>query len=284
MDYMQEAIERARAEREGRIGQTNNPGDNRPPTLANPAARAGRVGGAPQLRATSRTQRVPDFSYSETCSVELQGTALRQNRVIAANQNDSRAEVYRQLRSQVLATLRRNGMRTMAITSAHEDAGKTLTAVNLAISISQEVNQTVMLVDLDLRSPSVHRTLGIEVEKGIVDYLANDEPLENIMVNPQLPRFVVVPGLPREQYSSELLTSPAMHDFLDEITRRYSDRLVLFDLPPLLRNDDAMSFAPLVDTCLLVVEDEVTTRRDIERSLQLLSHATLIGTVLNKAR
>lgn len=75
-----------------------------------------------------------------------------------------------------------------------------------------------------------------------------------------------------------------MKSFMAEITGRYPDRIIIFDLPPLLRNDDAIVFVPNVDACLFVVEDGATKPEDIERSMQLLKRSQLIGTVLNKAR
>jgi protein-tyrosine kinase len=221
--------------------------------------------------------------YSATRQIHTQDAGLSRNRVVAGQVHDDRASVYRQLRSQVLATMKRNNWRTLAITSAHENAGKTLTAVNLAISISQEVNQTVMLVDLDLRTPDVHNTLDIPIEKGIVDHLTHNEPIENILLNPGFPRLVILPGMPQGQLSSEILSSPEMSTFLDDIINRYPDRIIIFDLPPLLSNDDALVFVPKADCCLLIVEDDVTRPEDILRSVQLLEHSQLIGTVLNKA-
>lgn len=287
MEPLQEAIERARQEREGEIGRTKTPGTpapgERPGGLGErkpPAARR-----TPSTRPTDKVLPPPsEVNYSATRSVVPSKALLSQNRVIASESEDPRVEAYRQLRSQVLAEMKRNDWRSLAVTSAHEGAGKTLTAVNLAITISQEENQTVLLVDLDLRKPSVHTTLGIEVEKGIVDHLMRGEPIENVLLNPGYPRLVVMPGLPQGHYSSEVLSSPQMKNFIRDISGRYEDRIIIFDLPPLLRNDDAMVFVPSANACLYVVEDGVTRPDDIERSMQLLQHSQLIGTVLNKVR
>jgi len=94
----------------------------------------------------------------------------------------------------------------------------------------------------------------------------------------------VLPGRPLGRPSSEVLSSPAMKALLRDIITRYPSRLVLFDLPPLLRNDDAMLFAPFVDATLLVVDEGVNTPDELERSQQMMQHANLLGAVLNKAR
>lgn len=293
MESLQDAIEKARLEREGQIGQTAAPGESTTPeqepghgTLDNKTSRpdSGTTDG--QSKSGDQEEHfLPSLiRYTSTRQIEPDEKTLRQNRVIAGDAHDPRVEIYRQLRSQVLSNMKSHNWQTLAITSAHENAGKTLTAINLAISISQEVSQTVMLVDLDLRTPHVHTTLGIDIDKGIVDHLQHEEPLENILFNPGFPRLVVLPGKPQGRHSSEILSSPRMQEFMDDITGRYPDRIVIFDLPPLLRNDDAMVFVPKVDTCLLIIEEGVTRPDDIERSLQLFNPSQLIGTILNKAR
>jgi protein-tyrosine kinase len=289
MEPLQEAIERARLQREGIIGRTAAPGEAKSQQSAlgyvlNDPATVGLVSSAGDSGDTLPPTLPSQVRYSATRLIEPPLKALSHNRVIAGEIDDPRVEAYRQLRSLVLAKLKRHNWQSLALTSAHENAGKTLTAVNLAISISQEANQTVLLVDLDLRKPNVHTTLGIDIKKGIVDHLMHEEPIENILLNPGYPRLVVLPGLPQGHYSSEILTSSRMKTFMKDITGRYPDRIIIFDLPPLLRNDDAMVFVPSADACLFVVEDGATTPEDIERSMQLLDHSKLIGTVLNKAR
>lgn len=287
MEPLQEAIERARLEREGRIGRTGVPGETKPQQsiAEQPAHEPDPIGAEATAQPNGSAFPSPSqVHYSVTRLIEPAEAVLSHNRVIAGVIDDPRVEVYRQLRSQVLDKMKRHNWHTLAITSAHENAGKTLTAVNLAISISQEASQTILLVDLDLRKPNVHTTLGIDIDKGIVDHLMHDEPIEHILLNPGYPRLVVLPGLPQGHHSSEILSSRPMKTFMEDITNRYPDRIIIFDLPPLLRNDDAMVFVPSVDACLFVVEDAVTRPDEIERSMQLLKHSQLIGAVLNKAR
>jgi protein-tyrosine kinase len=289
MEPLQEAIERARLQREGTIGKTVAPGTTKSRDRAGDSLTQDSTSVVSESKPRSNEDARPlplpsQVRYSTTRLIEPSAKNLLHNRVIAGEIHDPRVEAYRQLRTQVLAEMKRHDWRSLALTSAHEDAGKTLTAVNLAICIAQEANQTVLLVDLDLRTPSVHTTLGIDITKGIVDHLLHDEPIENILINPGYPRLVVLPGLPQGRYSSEMLTSSKMKSFMTDITSRYPDRIIIFDLPPLLRNDDAIVFVPNVDACLFVVEDGATKPEDIERSMQLLKHSQLIGTVLNKAR
>ncbi len=221
--------------------------------------------------------------FSKTQRVIPERGSLVRNRVIADSASDPRVEAYRQLRSQTLRLLRKHGLRNFAITSAHEGAGKTLTGANLAISMSMERNQTVLLVDLDLRKPGVHTTLGLETKYGVIDHLRSGVDVEDILVDPGYERLLILPGRAVAGNLSELLTAPEMSSLVKEITSRYEDRIVIFDLPPLLRNDDAMSFLPQVDACMFVIEEDVTTTSQVRQSMGLLADTLLLGTVLNKA-
>lgn len=320
MDRLQEAIARARQQRTGRIGKLpSHPGDApdpeeiaAPEPVRTPAPAASGLAPVPVSteRAATEARINPDaradslihayfadtgteappapppsaIRYTHTRHVDVDESRLKENRVIAGLDYDERVEAYRQLRTQVLKILKDKGWNTLAITSPGENAGKSLTASNLAIALSREANHTVMLVDLDLRRPSLHQMFDVQVEKGLVDYLDADATLEQVLLNPGFPRLVLLPGRALGKYSSEMLSSPQMQSLVQDMRGRYADRIIVFDLPPLLRNDDALMFTPTVDATLMVVEDGVTTEDDVQRSLQLLEGSNLIGTILNKAR
>ena len=268
MDYIQQAIDKAREERQhnaskgGPIRQTT--------TSSSP-------------RVALADEGVPEINYTTTRQVTLSEEVLRDNRIIAGFQHDKRAEVYRQLRTQVLQKLRANNWKTLAITSPSEFAGKTVTAVNLAIALSKEVNQTVLLVDLDLGSPSVHKVMGFEPNGGLIDNLQGEKAIPELLVNPGLERLVVLPSQPDSRYRSEILSTPKMQELLEDLTSRYESRIIIFDIPSLLVNDDALIFTPYVDAALVVVEDGVSTVAEVERCLQMLEGTNILGTVLNKA-
>jgi protein-tyrosine kinase len=275
MDYIQKAIDKARKERQGKIGSTDENDSVQQNVPSSVAAAKPAISGEQSTRA--------EIHYTKTRQVTLDDEALRSKRVIAGFNFDHRAEPYRQLRTQVIQKLRSNNWKTLAVTSPNDGAGKTLTSVNLAISLSKEVNQTVMLVDLDLRTPSVLNTLSVDVEKGLVDHLNGEVSVSEILVNPGLERLVILPGKADPNYSSEILSSPQMKTLLHDLTSRYDDRIIIFDLPALLSNDDALTFTPYVDAALLVVEEGKTTPEEMERSLQMLEGTHLLGTLLNKA-
>jgi len=216
--------------------------------------------------------------------VTVDNIHLREKRVIAASNQDDRVGPYRQLRTQLLKTMQDNRWQTLAITSAHVSAGKTLTATNLAISMSKDINTTVLLVDLDLETPTMHQVLNLKPEKGLVDYLEGRAELGEILFNPGLKRLAVLAGRSAGKNASELLNSPRMQHLIRDLCHQDASNITIFDLPPLLRNDDAVMFAPFADATLVVVEDGVTTEDQLRETMRLLEKANVIGTILNKAR
>ncbi len=236
-------------------------------------------------RSTTDTQpkSAVEITYTNTRCVTLQPGVLEKNLVVTGDGRDPVTSAYKMLRTQVLQRMSANDWNVLAITSPGSQEGKTLTALNLAIGIAREVNHTVLLVELDLRDPSLHRFLGCQPEQGITDYLLRDVPLSDIMFNPGIDRLVIIPAGPPTAFSSELLSSPRMVELVHELKERYPSRLVLFDVPPLLTADDGLAFLPFVDAALLVVVEGETTIEDVELAKEMLSSTPLLGAVLNRA-
>jgi len=250
-------------------------------------ARVRQQPGARQTSSAEQSAQSPqatmDIRYSRTKQVEVSAEILLRNRLVAAIPEHELGDVYRMLRTRVLQCLREHGWNSLAVTSPATGCGKTLTAINLAVSLAMEVVHTVLLVDLDLMQPSVHRYFDYEPEYGLSDYLFNDVPIEQILFTPSIDRLVVLPGREHIHNSSEMLGSPRMIGLVNELTNRYPDRLVVFDLPPMLAADDALAFAPYTDAMLMVAENGVTKTEDLDKALSVLRETPIIGTVLNKA-
>jgi len=168
------------------------------------------------------------------------------------------------------------------ITSALRGEGKTLTAVNLALTFAKASRQTVLLVDADLRLQRIHEVLGYESGKGLVEYLMEGCPVSEVMVWPGVEKLTVISGGKTIGESSELLGSRGMKELVGEMKNRYPDRYVLFDVAPVLAAADAISLAPLVDHLVFVVEAGRTHARDVERALRLLPQEKILGLVLNR--
>jgi len=242
---------------------------------------------APVLKATPPRQARPEVQeivYTQTRTVDIPGEVLRERRVLAGFERGPFLDAYKILRTQVMHRLRENGWNVLGITSPGKHEGKTLTAVNLAISLAMESNQTVLLVDADLSHPSAHTMFAMEECGGLVDYLLDGIPVEHLLIHPGIGRFVFMPAGRPIQNSVEALTSPKMVALVEEFKHRYPSRVVLFDLPPLLQTADVLAFSPYTDALLIVVEEGHTSREDVERALRLVKGTTpVLGTVLNKA-
>jgi capsular exopolysaccharide synthesis family protein len=203
-------------------------------------------------------------------------------RVVAHLENDPRAVPFDILRTKVLKTMREKAWRTLAVYSASPGAGKSLVASNLAVSMAREGNQTILLVDLDLKNPSIHKYFSLQPEQGIEAHLEAGVPLSDLLLNPGLERLTILPGKNRVAHSSQLLSSKAFAQMHAGMLSRTDPHLIIFDLPPLLVNDDALIFLDKVDAGLLVIEEGKNTEEEIRNSLRLLQSTELLGTVLNK--
>ena len=170
------------------------------------------------------------------------------------------------------------------ITSVQAGEGKTLTAINLAVTFAKEYDQTVLLVDCDLRRQKVHQYLNFSSEKGIVDYLMNGHPLNDLIVWPNIEKLTLISGGKTIANSAELLGSPKMKALVQEIKSRYDDRCVIFDTPPILGWADAIAFAPLVDCILMVVEEGRTSIKDVNKALEMIPKEKFLGFVLNRRK
>jgi exopolysaccharide/PEP-CTERM locus tyrosine autokinase len=221
--------------------------------------------------------------YTQTKTVSPDKRHLEKHRVIPFLDNPTLIDRYNILRTQILKRTRDKGHNTIMITSVLDGEGKTITAINMAVSIAREVKQTVLLVDADLRNPKIDKYLGCNVEKGLSDYLQTDAPVSNLLVNPKLAKMVVLPGGRPIADSTEFLGSPKMEKLVKEMKTRYPDRYVLFNCPPLLSIADSIVFSSYVDGVILVVEAGRTPKSQIRKAVELLEGRNIVGLVLNKA-
>lgn len=209
---------------------------------------------------------------------------MRQRRVVTLHNHNAESEAFRMLRTKILKQLRDNGWNSFAVTAPTQGAGKTTVAVNLAIAMAMDVNQSVLLVDLDLRHPKVHWYFGLENEAGLRDYFLSGKPLSDILINPGIDRLTVLPGRGQAVGSSEILSGPRMKTLMNEINSRNQAKIIIFDLPPVLATDDVLSTVDCYDALLLVVEEGKTQPDEVKKCLQLLTGQHLLGTVLNKSQ
>lgn len=205
--------------------------------------------------------------------------------------NDVLAEQYRNLKRPLLTNAFNEGPdrislgNSIMITSAIEGEGKTYTSFNLAISMSMERNSTVLLIDSDVIKASLSRLLGLEGNLGLIDLLVNPElELSDLIVSTDIPRLKVLPAGRPNVHSTELLASEQMKNLAKELSLQYSDRVILYDAPPLLATSQAKVLTNMAGQILLVVEVGKTPQELVEESAAQLDKNKIVGVVLNKSR
>lgn len=259
MDKIKKALEKARQQRETGVS-------------------------AASTRRSRLEQDLASIKYTQTRSIDVPVDVLREHRLINAIEQNEYTDSIKRLRTQVLQRMDDNGWNVLGVTSAGRGEGKTQTVLNLGISIAMEVEYTVLVVDANLRHPSLHEYFGMTPTHGLSDYLKDGVTLTDILIKPEnIEHFVILPGGSPMHNSAEMLASPKMGAMVEELKNRYPKRIILFDLPPLLGAADALAFAPYIDAALVVVEDGVTNENDLRATVDMLSETNVIGTVLNKS-
>jgi protein-tyrosine kinase len=224
------------------------------------------------------------IEYTRTKAFSPPADLLEANRIVHASSAAPAAAAFRMLRTQVLQRMEENNWRSLAMFSPSSEDGKTTTAINLAINLANDQRHTVLLVELDLRRPTIAARLGIRLDSGADDVLRGDARVEDCLFHPEgFDRLVVLPARAAMENSSEAIAGPRGRQLVSELRGRYPDRLLLFDLPPILGADDALAFAPLVECGLVVVGEGSTLRDDLLRCMELLRKVPIVGTVLNRA-
>jgi capsular exopolysaccharide synthesis family protein len=191
------------------------------------------------------------------------------------------AEQYRTLRTRLVLLEEGRARRVLLVTSPAKGDGKSITAANLALTMAQEFNRKVVLVDADLRRPTVHTLLGIPQQPGLVDVLGGDVSLQDAIVELADVRLAVVPAGQPPIQPAELLGSSGMRRLLESLRSRF-DRVIV-DMPPVVPLADVGVLAPQCDGVLLVVRAGVTPKPLIERALGTFDAERLLGVVLNES-
>ena len=222
--------------------------------------------------------------YSQSQPVVIDTATVVENRCIGILPDAPELEFYRVLRTHILQRTRGSGSSgtVIMVTSAFAGEGKTLTAINLALTFAKDFKQTALLVDCDLRQQKIHQYLGTRGERGLIDYFLKDVPVNELIVWPQIEKLTLISGGKPFYESSELLGSPKMKELVAEMKGRYPDRYVFFDAPPILVGADTLAIAPLVDWILVVVQSGATQIKDVNRALELLPRDKILGLVLNR--
>ncbi len=192
------------------------------------------------------------------------------------------SEQYRTLKTKLFQMRNSGSLRSVLVTSAAASDGKTLTAVNLALTIAQEIEQRVLLVDCDLRRPSVHKALGFPKTDGLADFLSQEMDWSSVVLSTSIPNLCVIPAGTVPDNPAELLNTQKMREFLSSISHQFD--WVIIDSPPIVPLADAELLSSLVDGTLLVVRACKTPAESVTKAVQALKNGKILGVVFNGAQ
>jgi exopolysaccharide/PEP-CTERM locus tyrosine autokinase len=192
------------------------------------------------------------------------------------------AEQFKILRTNLLFPSTGRSPRTIMITSAVPDEGKSLIAANLAVSIAQSIQEYVLLMDCDIRRPCIHTQFGFGAVPGLSDHLSKGIPVSSLILKTKVNKLSILPGGTLLHNPSELVSSQKMSKLLQEVKYRYSDRFIVIDSPPPKLTAEASALSRQVDGVLLVIEYGRTSREMVLDLVNTIGREKIIGIVFNK--
>jgi exopolysaccharide/PEP-CTERM locus tyrosine autokinase len=228
------------------------------------------VGPTPENKVVKRTHT---FSESK---------AIDNNLVTLLDPLSYEAEQFKILRTSIFYPVSGKVPRSILVTSTMPGEGKSFVASNLAIAISQDIDRYVLLVDCDLRQPSINSLFGFGDVPGLSDYLIKDTDLQDLLINTRVQKLSILPAGKTPPNPAELLSSEKMAALLGEITKRYQDRMIIIDSPPPKLTAESSFLARKVDGIILAVNYGKTRRDDVKDLVKKLGKDKILGSVMNR--
>lgn len=231
-----------------------------------------------QVKTISRTV---DLNYSYLKKLGI---------LVPKNNNIMLSEQYRRIKRQILINAFDTGNKKVRnpnivlITSAAPEEGKSFTSLNLSFSVTNEFNNTVLFIDADLPRHSSTNRLGLSGEEGLTDFLLDEsKDISDVLLRTDIPNLSIITAGRKSDWTPEILASKRMSRFLDDLSQRYHDRLVIIDAPPLLQDSSASVLSRIVGQVILVVEAEKTPQHVVQEAVETIEDAQYIGLILNKS-
>ncbi len=239
-----------------------------------------------ELARTNDTIPAPSVQF-QPHRVTVDPTVARENRLLLSSSvmaDHAPIAAYGMLRTRLLHRVRAENWTTIGITSAAPQDGKSLTALNLSLSLAREKNSSVVLIDLDLRNPTVCHDLGVEPPVELREFFEGKASApQDLFMSLGIDNLMFAGSVSTTPAAAELLASSKLEELLDFVKRSTTHPLIIVDLPPLPSPDDALVVAPRLDAMLLVVSQGVTPVTEMNKALELLSGFPVAGVVLNRA-
>ncbi|WP_029897842.1 XrtA-associated tyrosine autokinase [Desulfohalovibrio reitneri] len=203
--------------------------------------------------------------------------------VVVNSPFSQQAEEYRKLKEAVVKKTKGESFRNLImVTSPSAGDGKSVTAINLAASLAQEYDHTVLLVDADLRAPACHKYLGIAPSEGLSDCLVDGKDIGSALIKTGIGRLVFLPAGRTIPNPSEVFASKSMKRLIQEVKQRYSDRFIIIDTPPVMPFAETRTLSSLMDGVLMVVREGKSSMGEVESSLRALG-SNVLGLVYNES-
>jgi len=273
MEKIKQAVEQAKA---GKIGERLHS------VIAEHDQSTSAARGEPQSRA-QKAEPVAKH-HGSVPEITLNWPDLERHRVVAHNVADPRARAFDILRTQVLQVMDQKNWHVLAITSPTTGCGKTLTAINLALSIARQPERSALLVDMDLQRPQIAKSLGLTCDNGLLGVLERRITLSDAILKARIGKHqvTVLACETSTSHSSEWMASREMSSVIEDIRRGYSSHTVILDMPPILASDDVISILPRLDCVLLVAAVGISTVSEIQQCNRHLQSTEVVRVVLNK--
>lgn len=194
------------------------------------------------------------------------------------------SEQFRRLRTHIFRERVDDPPRTILVTSAMGSEGKSFVAANLAVTIATEFDNYALLVDCDLRNPSLSRWFGQEKSAGLSDYLLNRKDIPDLLIKTDVKKLSILSGGSSQDNPVELIGSKKMNTLISDLKGRYEDRYIIFDSSPILATTEPSVLTKMVDGIVLVVRADSTARDSVEQAMKVLDKDKIIGVVLNDVK
>jgi Mrp family chromosome partitioning ATPase len=230
------------------------------------------------------TTTPPRLDAAMLPEINLEAAHLAKRKIVGLSSGDCRSRAFNLLRTRLLKRVPTSAPRLIGVTSATPAAGKSFISVNLALSLAKVADGPVILVDLDLRRGSVATELGLELSHGVRDFLLGEATFDQVGLRVNGLQLIILPTNAARHESAELLAGDRFPLLLQALRAQPPRTIVLFDLPPVFANDDAMLSISHLDGYLLVVDSSETSKAHVEDAMAMLAPATCLGTVLNRYR
>jgi len=219
---------------------------------------------------------------SESVSTEINLDKIDPNLVSVVNPLSVETEIFKVLRGKILFPAAGKPPRSIMITSAVPGEGKSFVTANLAVNMAQNIEDHVLLMDCDLRRPTMNRMFGLGRVKGLSDHLANGNELTDLLINTGLGKLSFLPSGTPPRNPSEILSSAKMANLLNELKNRYRDRYLIIESPPPMLAPETGAIAKHVDAIIVVIKFGGTPMDAVEELIDILGKEKIIGAVVNR--